>query len=386
MTAKAIDSKTVQFDFAEGSPTFDVEISTTVFPFYVTSKAYHSNGEISQEAFDRFRAKPLAAGPYRVVSRQAKEFIILVADRRDPLLGCPVYDRIEIREVLETGTRMNQFRTGQFDIISGSRDLLDQAKAVGASVYYKPDGNMVGFYFFQTYRKDNVFHDVRVRQAAAYAIDHKLIAEAVWNGVGLKPWGCSWPPSTEISTKNPRFVKACGTPVSLRSDEGARAPDGRGLFRRARDRRSGWNTTCRIPKEAAFAEAMQQMMNAVGFNATVARVTITERNRRRAAREHVNSILFFGSGGRFTSLAGSYSVYGPDQNWGPKHDPDVVRALKRASVGGYGRGVHGGDGRSCRARARPRLWSRLFLGRLGLVRAQRAFPTGVSNRARAAAP
>ena len=210
--AKAIDRKTVQFDFDKGSPTFDVEISTAVFPLYVTSKAYHSNGEISQEAFDRFRAKPLAAGPYRVVGRQAKEFITLVADRRDPLLGCPVYDRIEIREVLETGTRMNQFRTGQFDIISGSRDLLDQAKAVGASVYYKPDGNMVGMYFFQTDRTDNVFHDVRLRQAAAYAIDHKLIAESIWNGVGIKPWGCSWPPSTEISTKNPRFVKACGTP------------------------------------------------------------------------------------------------------------------------------------------------------------------------------
>ena len=74
------------------------------------------------------------------------------------------------------------------------------------------------------------------------------------------------------------------------------------------------------------------MMNAVGFNATVARVTLTERNRRRAAGEHINSILFFGSGGRFTSLAGSYSVYGPDQNWGPKHDADVIRALKRASA------------------------------------------------------
>ena len=89
VTAKAIDSKTVQFDFANGSPTFDVEISAAVFPLYVTSKAYHSNGEISQESFDRFRAKPLAAGPYRVVSRQAKDFIILVADRRDPLARLP---------------------------------------------------------------------------------------------------------------------------------------------------------------------------------------------------------------------------------------------------------------------------------------------------------
>src|SRR5262245_20958549 len=183
VTAKVIDARTVQFDFAKGSPTFDIEISAAVFPLYVTSKAYHSNGEISAEAFDRFRAKPLAAGPYRVVGRQAKEFITLVADRKDPLLGCPVYDRIEVREVLETGTRMNQFRTGQFDIISGSRHLAHPAKGAGANVYYKAGRNIVRFYFFPTDRPHNVFHDVRVRQAAAYAIDYKLIAEAIWNGV-----------------------------------------------------------------------------------------------------------------------------------------------------------------------------------------------------------
>jgi peptide/nickel transport system substrate-binding protein len=329
--AKAIDKRTVEFDFANGSPTFDIEISAAVFPLYVTSKAYHSNGEISEEAFDRFRSKPLAAGPYRVLSRQARDNIILVADRRDPLLGCPVYDRIEIREVLETGTRMNQFRTGQLDIISGSRDLLAQAKAVGASVYYKPDGNMVGFYFFQTYREDNVFHDVRVRQAAAYAVDHKLIAEAVWNNAGLKPWGCSWPPSTEISTKNPRFAKACGTPYPYDPQKARELLKAAGYSASKKPTiRLEYNVS--YPEEPAFAEALQQMLNEVGFDAKVARVTITERNRRRAAGEHVNSILFFGSGGRFTSLAGSYSVYGPDQNWGPKHDPDVVRALKRASA------------------------------------------------------
>jgi peptide/nickel transport system substrate-binding protein len=330
ISAKAIDSKTVQIDFAKGSPTFDIEISTMVFPVYVTSKAYHSGGEISQAAFDRFRAKPLAAGPYRVVARQAKESITLVADRRDPLLGCPVYDRIEIREVLETGTRMNQFRTGQFDLVSGSRDLLDQAKSVGGTVFYKPDGNMVGLYFFQTDRADNVFHSEDLRKAAAYAIDHKLIAEAIWNGVGVTPWGCSWPPSTEISTRNPRFVKACGTPYPYNPAKArehmaaAGYPPGKGPTIRLE-----YNVS--YPEEGALAEAMQQMLNAVGFNATVARVVITERERRRAAGEHINSILFFGSGGRLTSLSGAYSVYGPDQNWGPKHDKDVIRALKRAS-------------------------------------------------------
>src|SRR5262249_4601707 len=207
-----VDPRTVKITFGQGSPTFALELSPLVFPVYVTSKEYHSNGDMSQEAFDRFRAQPLAAGPYRVVGRQVQQFITLVADRRDPLLGCPVYDRIEIRSVPETGTRMNQFRAGQQDIISGSRDLVTQAKNSGATVANKPDSNMIGLYIFQTYREDNVFRNEDVRKAAAYAIDHKLIAETIWGGVGITPWGCTWPPSTEISTQNPRYVKACGTP------------------------------------------------------------------------------------------------------------------------------------------------------------------------------
>jgi ABC-type transport system substrate-binding protein len=331
VTAKALDPLTVEIDFEHGSPTFDIETSAAVFPLYVMSKAYHSNGEISQAAFDRFREKPLAGGPYRVVARQAESSITLVADRRDPLLGCPLYDRIEVREVLETGTRMNQLRTGQLDIISGSRDLIDQAKAAGASVMIKPHGNMVGMYFFQTDRPENVFHDMRIRQAAAYSIDHDLIAQTIWDGVGVEPWGCSWPPSTEISTANPRFLKACGQPWPYDPDK-ARALLKEAGYSSEKSPQVRLEYNVSYPEEPAFAEAMQQMMSAVGFNVVVARVPLAERNRRRLSGEHINSILFFGSGGRFTSLAGSWSVYGPDQGWGPKHDPDVVNALKRASA------------------------------------------------------
>jgi peptide/nickel transport system substrate-binding protein len=333
VTAKVIDARTVQFDFAKGSPTFDVEISTMVFPLYVTSKAYHSGGAMDQAAFDKFRAQPLAAGPYRVVARQAKQFITLAADRKDPLLGCPLYDRIEIREVLETGTRMSQFRAGQLDLISGARDLIDQARNAGAQVLSKPDANMVGLYFFHTDNKANVFHNVDLRRAAAHAIDHKLLAEAIFNNVGVSQWGCSWPPSTEISIKNARFAEACGTPYAYDPAKAkellakAGYPPGKGPTIRLE-----YNVS--YPEEGALAEAMEQMLKAVGFDARVARVDVSERNRRRAAGEHINSILFFGSGGRLTSLAGSYSVYGPDQSWGPKHDPDVPAALKRASEAG----------------------------------------------------
>jgi ABC-type transport system substrate-binding protein len=331
--AKALDDRTVQIDFDKGSPTFDLELSPLVFPLYITSKTYHSNGDMSQEAFDRFREKPLAAGPYQVVARQAQQFVTLEAARKDPLLGCPVYDRIEIRNVPETGTRMSQFRTGQLDIITGSRDLVEQARRAGATIGSRPDANMIGFYIFQTDREDNVFHNEDVRKAAAYAIDHKLLAETIFGGVGVSPWGCTWPPSTEISTRNPRYMKACETPYPY-DPEKAKAHLAAAGYKPGQGPAIKLEYSMSYPEEGAMAEAMQPMLNAVGFKTSVERVDIAERNRRRHNYGHINTLLFFGPGGRITGLAGSYSVWGPNQFWGPKHDKDVVAALEHASRAG----------------------------------------------------
>jgi peptide/nickel transport system substrate-binding protein len=322
-----IDDHNLRIDFAKGNVTFAQEFSTLVFPLYVTSEAYHSGGDISQESIDRFRANPLAGGPYRVASRQAQQSIILEAARRDPLLGCPTYDRVEIRNLPETGTRMAQFRTGALDIIAGNRDLIQQAKSIGAQVVEKPANNMIGLYLFQTYVESNIFRDVRVRQAAAHAIDHQLIADTIWKGIGVEPWGCTWPPSTEISRQNPAYAKACATPYAynparakqLLSEAGfgASHPAIKLVY---------WGN---YPEEAALAEAMQPMLNAVGFNATVEKIDRGEYARRINNQGYSNSIMFFGPGGRVTSLSGSYFAYAGGM--GPTQDKDVQNALARAT-------------------------------------------------------
>jgi ABC-type transport system substrate-binding protein len=322
-----IDDHNLRIDFAKGSATFAQEFSTLVFPLYVTSEAYHSSGDISQESIDRFRANPLAAGPYRVASRQAQQSIVLEAARKDPLLGCPAYDRVEIRNLPETGTRMAQFRTGALDIIAGNRDLIQQAKSIGAQVVEKPANNMIGLYIFQTYVENNIFRDVRVRQAAAHAIDHQLIAETIWKGIGVEPWGCTWPPSTEISRQNPGYAKACGTPYAY---DPARAKQllaeaGLGSSRPA-IKLVYWGN---YPEEPALAEAMQPMLNAVGFNASVEKIDRVEYNRRINNKGYANSIMFFGPGGRVTSLSGSYFAYAGGM--GPTQDQDVQGALARAT-------------------------------------------------------
>jgi len=77
------------------------------------------------------------------------------------------------------------------------------------------------------------------------------------------------------------------------------------------------------------AEAIQPMLNAVGFSATVEKIERVEWNRRTKNKGMANSLMFFGPGGRITSLAGSYFAYAGDM--GPMSDADVQGALARAS-------------------------------------------------------
>jgi ABC-type transport system substrate-binding protein len=328
ITTEVIDDYNLRIDFAKGAVTFPQEFSPLVFPLYVTSEAYHSNGEVSQEAIERFRANPLAAGPYRVAARQAQQFMTLEAARKDPLLGCPLYDRVEIRHIAETGTRMAQFRTGALDIIAGNRDLIQQIKGLGAQLLDKPANNMIGLYIFQTYLENNVFRDERVRKAAAHSIDHKLLAETIWKGIGVEPWGCTWPPSTEISMQTPGYAKACGTPYAYDPGRARQllAEAGFGSGRRPAIKLVYWNN---YPEEAVLAEALQPMLNAVGFNASVERIDRAEWGRRQNNKGLGNSIMFFGPGGRVTALSGAYFAYAGGV--GPIHDQDVQKALARAS-------------------------------------------------------
>jgi peptide/nickel transport system substrate-binding protein len=328
--AQVVDDLTVQIEFRNAAVTFPTELSPLVYPLIVASKKLHSNGEITQQAFDAFREKPAAAGPYEVVGREVQKHIILTAARKDPLLGCPTYDRVEVRHIPEMGTRMAQLQTGQIDLAQGERDLIDQAKGFGAKTTSKADANIIGLYIFQTHLPQNVFRDVRVRQAAAYAIDHELISRTIWKGEGVVPWGCTWPPPTEISAQEPAYVEACGKPYPYDPNKAREllAAAGYGPNNRP-PARLVFNVN--YPEEADLAQAMQPMLNAVGFDAQVEPTDRAERDRRRNQDGLANHILFFGPGGRATGLAGAYSVYGPSQGFGPKDDPDLEQALARAS-------------------------------------------------------
>ncbi len=324
-----VDSATVRIVLKQPSPIFVAEFSPMINPIYVVSKKYHGNGGMEESDFDAFRAKPLDAGPYKFVSRDAQQFITLEAAGKDPLVGSPLYDRLEFRNISETATRMALLRTGQLDVAETNPDQVDSLRREGIRIAFNKTARMIGLYIFQTYLPDSFTRNEDVRKAVAYAIDHKLIGETLFKGLGLETWGCTWPPSTEISTQNRRYVEACGKPYPY-DPEKARQHLAASGYKPGEVtlKLTFWGN---YPEEAPLAEAMQPMLQAVGINAVINRIDRASYNRFRANDGLGNSIMFFGPGGRLTALSGAHSVWGPDQGLGPKDDRDVIGPLERAT-------------------------------------------------------
>ena len=332
VTPTVADENTVHLKFDKASAIFAFEFSPMINSVYAVSKANHSNGAMTQEAFDAYAANPMGAGPYKFVKNEVQGFIILEAAGKDPLVGSPTFDRLEFNNIKETGTRMAMLRTGQLEIAEASREQVEPLRDAGKRIDFKNGARMIGLYIFQTYLEDSFTNNEDVRKAIAYSIDHKLLGETIFKGIGIQTWGCTWPPSTEISTQNPAFLEACATPYPYDPDRAKQHLAASGYAPGEVELKlTFWGN---YPEEPDMAEAMQPMLEAVGIKATINRIDRATWTKLRNNDGLANTLIFFGPGGRLTSLSGSHSVWGPKRGLGPKHDADVMDALTRATVAG----------------------------------------------------
>lgn len=324
-----IDKETVRIDFEGALVTFHIEYSPMVNPVYVVNKSAHSNGDMSQAAFDAYRAAPDGFGAYKFAEGMAQEFIALEAvDGKNALFGEALYDRIEFRNIKETGTRVAQLRAGEQDLVAIGRDQISVVEGAGAKIGSKPSANMIGLYFFQTFLEGTSTAKMEVRQAIAHSIDSELIGDTIFGGVGIKKWGCTWPPDAEIAgVVNPAYLEACDTPYAYDPEKSKALLKAAGV---APGELSVnlvfWGN---YPEEAQLAEAMQPMIEAVGINAKVERIDRAEWSKRRADETLMDSVLFFGPGGRVSSVSGSGSVYGPKLHLGPRQDEETMAAYDK---------------------------------------------------------
>jgi ABC-type transport system substrate-binding protein len=174
-----VDERTVRLRLAEPNPLLPTVFTQDYFAGNVISPA-----GIAAPA--RLATQTFGAGPYTLAPGQT------VADDhytyvRNPKYWNPRdvhYDQITIKVLPNENTALDALRTAQVDIIAGSYQIADEAKAAGMGLAATP-GIVVGI---QLNDRGGTLcpplADQRVRQALNYAVDRVKITKALLGGYG----------------------------------------------------------------------------------------------------------------------------------------------------------------------------------------------------------
>lgn len=151
----------------------------------VNKRAYEAMG------FEAYSRKPVATGPYRVVSHSAADATVLEGFD-DYFMGRPTAKRVTFKRVPELAARVAGLVAGDYDlitnvppdqtgVIAGYKDI-DVRSVVLANVH------VLAFN-----EQDKVLADKRVRQALCYAIDRQKLVDTLWQGTARVPASHNFP-------------------------------------------------------------------------------------------------------------------------------------------------------------------------------------------------
>ncbi len=164
-----------------------------------------------------FWQHPWGAGPFRVTQWTPGGAISLVRNPYYYRPGRPYLDAIVNSLSPDPAEQSLQFRSGQSDVVEGVSP--DQAPLYPKGNLLVPPKHYTDFITFNTKRPP--FSDLRAREAIAYAIDYRAIAEGIYTGYAEQPRGVlppnvtNWaPPSRPYFRHDParaaQLVKASG--------------------------------------------------------------------------------------------------------------------------------------------------------------------------------
>jgi peptide/nickel transport system substrate-binding protein len=169
---EAIDDYTVRFVFKRPDALF-----LPIHPLIIVSKAYFDRAGEAE-----FASHPTGTGPYRIVGYRPAQYIDFGA--WDGYWGDqPAVKRARFQFVKDDETRVAMLRAGEVDAIMDTPyAAYDDLKLAGftlVKVAVHPTQSLQ----FQLLNPQTPWHDRRIRQAIAYAIDTKAIVNGLFHGV-----------------------------------------------------------------------------------------------------------------------------------------------------------------------------------------------------------
>src|SRR5215472_2787680 len=181
---QVVDDRTIVFHFKEPFIDFMDLYNGGVsgIGWIVPGRYYDKAGR------DGFKAKPIDAGPYKLVSQQAGVQMVFEAFE-DYWRRTPATKTIVVKGIRDPATRMAGLQTGELDLAFGMTGKLLSRLMSDRNLRWDPNFTGPWWLMFPGYHEPgSPFRDKRVRQAVSLAINRPFLVKQETQGIG-KPWG-----------------------------------------------------------------------------------------------------------------------------------------------------------------------------------------------------
>ena len=200
-----VDTHRFRLHFKEG----DGSYISGLLQLWAVPKAYYE--KVGEEGFAR---APVGTGPWKFVSRIVKDELKLEAyDGYWNKAHRPGVKNLTIKIIPEDITRVAAFKTGAVDWVDAvPLSMVEEFKKMpGVKTISVVSGNNL-FLNFNTHQANSPFRDLRVRQAAAHAIDVDAIIKNVLFGQGERylqvgKGGVGYDPSLKAHAFDPKMAR-----------------------------------------------------------------------------------------------------------------------------------------------------------------------------------
>lgn len=150
-----------------------------VIPLYLTRIGMVPPQYVSENGHEILSQQPVGTGPYKLVSWQKDERVVLEANP-DYWRGRPSIDRVVFRSIPEASTRVAALRAGEADIIA--HVPLEEVDRLGEGLKVVTTPSLRTMMLDFDLLDDGPQRDRRVRQALNYAVDVDAIVNNVLAG------------------------------------------------------------------------------------------------------------------------------------------------------------------------------------------------------------
>jgi peptide/nickel transport system substrate-binding protein len=205
----------VRFKLKTPWPDFMTFYATATGASWVVPKKY-----VEKVGDDGFKKAPIGAGPYKFVSAQPGVEVVFEAFdqfwRKKPNVK-----RLVFKMIPDEATRLAALKAGEVDIVYSIRGPLGEELRRTPGLTLKPAVLQAPFYIYFPDQWDpkSPWHDVRVRRAAAMAIDRQGINDAITLGFS-RITGSTIPSQFEFYWQPPKPVNDPAKAKALLAEAG----------------------------------------------------------------------------------------------------------------------------------------------------------------------